>query len=64
MSSGIDNADQQIDEKGGIECLLEFASRADIIVTCCVLNHETAGIVNRTFLREMKKVRMSWKLLI
>jgi len=55
MSSGIDNGDQRIDEKGGIECLLEFASRADIIVTCCVLNHETAGIVNRTFLREMKK---------
>ncbi|CAK9856119.1 unnamed protein product, partial [Sphagnum jensenii] len=52
---GIDNGDQRIDEKGGIECLLEFASRADIIVTCCVLNHETAGIVNRTFLREMKK---------
>jgi hypothetical protein len=23
-----------------------------------------AGIVNRTFLREMKKVRMSWKLSI
>ncbi|CAM6034593.1 unnamed protein product [Sphagnum compactum] len=52
---GIDNGDQRIDEKGGIECLLEFASRADIIVICCVLNHETAGIVNRTFLREMKK---------
>jgi hypothetical protein len=47
VSSGIDNGDQLIDEKGGTECLLEFASRADIIVTCCVLNHETVSPISQ-----------------
>lgn len=47
--------DDLLDAKGGSECLLEFASQADIVVTCCLLNAETVGIVNEKFLSSMKK---------
>uniref|UniRef100_A0A0D6RB77 D-isomer specific 2-hydroxyacid dehydrogenase NAD-binding domain-containing protein n=1 Tax=Araucaria cunninghamii TaxID=56994 RepID=A0A0D6RB77_ARACU len=47
--------DNLVDEKGGSDRLLEFASQADIVVTCCLLNTETVGIVNAKFLSSMKK---------
>eukprot|EP01018_Ginkgo_biloba_P023701 Gb_41201 [translate_table: standard] len=49
------NSDELVDEKGGNECLYEFANRADIVVTCSILNSETAGMVNAMFLSSMKK---------
>ncbi|KAH9330239.1 hypothetical protein KI387_002347, partial [Taxus chinensis] len=47
--------DDVIDERGGSEHFLEFASQADIVVTCCQLNAETVGLVNAKFLSSMKK---------
>ncbi|GFP81295.1 d-3-phosphoglycerate dehydrogenase [Phtheirospermum japonicum] len=47
--------DDLVDEKGGHEDILKFASRADIIVCCLIMNSETAGIVNKTFVSSMKK---------
>lgn len=47
--------DDLIDEKGGNECLYDFASRADIVVTCATLTTETVGMVNAKFLSSMKK---------
>ncbi|KAL3641818.1 hypothetical protein CASFOL_012633 [Castilleja foliolosa] len=44
-----------VDEKGGHEDILKFASRADIIVCCLLMNGETAGIVNKVFISSMKK---------
>lgn len=32
-----------VNEKGGSERILEFASRADIVVTCCTLNPSTVS---------------------
>ncbi len=39
-------------EKGGMEHTLEFASRADIIVTCCTLNPSTVGILSHILTTE------------
>jgi len=47
--------DDLIDEKGGNECLYDFASRADIVVTCATMTSETVGMVNAKFLSLMKK---------
>lgn len=47
--------DDFIHEKGSTEHTLEFASRADIVVTCCSLNPSTKGLVDATFLSTMKK---------
>ncbi|KAL5993317.1 hypothetical protein ACLOJK_014241 [Asimina triloba] len=44
-----------IDKKGGPENLYEFAGESDIVVTCLVLNKETAGIVNKEFISSMKQ---------
>lgn len=54
MNNGCMN-DDLLDEKGGTERLLEFASEADIVVACCQLNAETVGLVNAKFLSAMKK---------
>ncbi|KAL3634716.1 hypothetical protein CASFOL_021770 [Castilleja foliolosa] len=47
--------DDLVDEKGSHEDILKFASRADIIVCCLIMNSETAGIVNKAFVSSMKK---------
>lgn len=47
-----------VDEKGSHQDILKFASKADIIVCCLVMNTETAGIVNDTFLSSMRKGAM------
>ncbi|CAI9755943.1 unnamed protein product [Fraxinus pennsylvanica] len=47
--------DDLVDEKGGHEDILKFASRADIVVCCLALNSVTAGIVNKNFISSMKK---------
>ncbi|KAH7524990.1 hypothetical protein FEM48_Zijuj06G0177800 [Ziziphus jujuba var. spinosa] len=44
-----------VDEKGGLEDINKFASKADIVVCCLSLNNETVGIVNRSFISSMKK---------
>lgn len=44
-----------VDEKGGSEQVLDFASKSDIVVTCCSLTPETAGIINAKFLSALKK---------
>lgn len=35
--------DDLVHEKGGTERTLEFASRADIVATCCTLNPSTVS---------------------
>lgn len=47
--------DDLVDEKGGHEDIHKFARTADIIVCCLAMNHETAGIVNKSFIASMKK---------
>ncbi|KAI5668170.1 hypothetical protein M9H77_18023 [Catharanthus roseus] len=47
--------DDLVDVKGNHEHILEFASKADIIVCCLTMNTETAGIVNESFISSMKK---------
>ncbi|XP_072964547.1 uncharacterized protein [Typha angustifolia] len=47
--------DELVDKKGGPEDIYEFAAEADIIVTCLILNNETAGIVDGKFLSSMRK---------
>lgn len=49
------SSDDLVDEKGGHEHIHKFASKADIVVCSLVLNIQTAGIVNKTFLSSMKK---------
>lgn len=60
LPAGVSNAqsvgiDGLIDKKGGPENMYEFASEADIVVTCLTLNTESVGIVNEKFLSHMKK---------
>jgi len=48
---GLQNAeapdgDDLVHEKGGMEHTLEFASRADIVVTCCTLNPSTVSLLS------------------
>ncbi|XP_042504721.1 hydroxypyruvate reductase isoform X2 [Macadamia integrifolia] len=50
-----DTIDDLVDKKGGPEDFFDFASEADIVVTCLALNTETAGIVNHKFLSSMKQ---------
>ncbi|KAK9134845.1 hypothetical protein Syun_014175 [Stephania yunnanensis] len=47
--------DNFVDKKGGPEDLFDFASEADIVVCCLLLNKETVGIINEKFLSSMKK---------
>ncbi|KAL2513289.1 D-isomer specific 2-hydroxyacid dehydrogenase family protein [Abeliophyllum distichum] len=47
--------DDLVDEKGGREDILKFASRADIVACCLTMNSKTAGIVNENFISSMKK---------
>ncbi|XP_027094370.1 uncharacterized protein [Coffea arabica] len=47
--------DDLVDEKGTHEHIIDFASKADIVVCCLVMNAETAGIVNEGFISSMKK---------
>ncbi|XP_059666993.1 uncharacterized protein LOC132312577 isoform X2 [Cornus florida] len=47
--------DDLVDEKGGHEDIYNFASNADIVVCCLLMNSETAGIVNKTFISSMKQ---------
>ncbi|KAI3846145.1 hypothetical protein MKW92_033271 [Papaver armeniacum] len=44
-----------VDKKGGPEDLYDFAQEADIVVTCLLMNSETAGIVDKKFVSAMKK---------
>ncbi|MCL7030849.1 hypothetical protein MKW94_017274 [Papaver nudicaule] len=44
-----------VDKKGGPEDQYEFAKEADIVVTCLLMNSETAGIVGKKFVSAMKK---------
>lgn len=53
--NGMKGSEDLVDEKGSNEVLLEFASRADIVVTCCHLTPETAGMINSTFLAALRK---------
>ncbi|KAG0616604.1 hypothetical protein M758_5G127300 [Ceratodon purpureus] len=55
LQNGASDGDESVHEKGGIEQTLEFASRADIVITCCTLNPSTKGIVDKAFLSAMKK---------
>lgn len=41
----VPDGDESVHEKGGMERTLEFASRADIVVTCCTLNPSTVGLL-------------------
>ncbi|XP_043720111.1 hydroxypyruvate reductase isoform X2 [Telopea speciosissima] len=50
-----DTINDLVDKKGGPEDFFDFASEADIVVTCLALNSETAGIVNHKFLSSMKQ---------
>ncbi|KAK2976091.1 hypothetical protein RJ640_009523 [Escallonia rubra] len=47
--------DDLVDKKGVHEDIHYFASIADIVVCCLAMNHETAGIVNKTFVSSMKQ---------
>ncbi|KAL6985237.1 hypothetical protein U1Q18_018615 [Sarracenia purpurea var. burkii] len=47
--------DDFVDEKGDHEHIHTFASNADIVACCLSMNNETAGIVNGTFISNMKK---------
>ncbi|EYU28234.1 hypothetical protein ABFS82_14G319100 [Erythranthe guttata] len=47
--------DDLVDEKGGHQDILKFASRADIVVCCLSMNSETAGIINKDFISSMRK---------
>ncbi|KAI9200320.1 hypothetical protein LWI28_005927 [Acer negundo] len=47
--------DDLVDEKGIHEDSHKFASKADIVVCCLILNKETVGIVNRSFISSMKE---------
>lgn len=47
--------DDLIDEKGSHEEIFKFACKADIVVCCLSLNHETAGIINKNFISSMRK---------
>ncbi|KAL3513514.1 hypothetical protein ACH5RR_026231 [Cinchona calisaya] len=47
--------DDLVDEKGNHEQILNFASKADIVVCCLAMNAETAGIVNDGFVSSMRK---------
>ncbi|RZC62636.1 hypothetical protein C5167_024412 [Papaver somniferum] len=47
-----------VDKKGGPEDLYDFAQEADIVVTCLLMNSETAGIVDKKFVSAMKKGAM------
>ncbi|XP_051133494.1 uncharacterized protein LOC127253099 isoform X2 [Andrographis paniculata] len=53
--SGNDAPIDIVDEKGSHQDILEFASRADIVVCCLALNNETAGIVDKAFISSMRK---------
>ncbi|KAL3830300.1 hypothetical protein ACJIZ3_019102 [Penstemon smallii] len=44
-----------VDEKGGHEDILKFASLSDIVVCCLAMNNETAGIVDNGFISSMRK---------
>ncbi|KAI7988865.1 D-3-phosphoglycerate dehydrogenase [Camellia lanceoleosa] len=54
--------DDLVDEKGFHEDIHTFASNADIVICCLLMNSETAGIVNKTFISSMKK-GVSWTIL-
>ncbi|KAI7988211.1 D-3-phosphoglycerate dehydrogenase [Camellia lanceoleosa] len=47
--------DDLVDEKGFHEDIHTFASNADIVFCCLLMNSETADIVNKTFISSMKK---------
>ncbi|KAK2658988.1 hypothetical protein Ddye_005521 [Dipteronia dyeriana] len=47
--------DDLVDEKGIHEDSHKFASKANIVVCCLILNKETVGIVNRSFISSMKE---------
>lgn len=51
----LNDATDLVDEKGVDEQLIDYASRADIVVTCCLLTPETAGMINSKFLAALKK---------
>ncbi|GLT82046.1 hypothetical protein SLE2022_004600 [Rubroshorea leprosula] len=55
QSSANGITDDLVDEKGSHEDLHRFASNADIVVCCLILNKETAGIVNKSFISSMRK---------
>ena len=42
--SKVSDEDDLVHEIGGTEHTLEFASRADIVVTCCSLNPSTVSL--------------------
>ncbi|TXG53373.1 hypothetical protein EZV62_022542 [Acer yangbiense] len=47
--------DDLVDEKGIHEDSHKFAGKADIVVCCLILNKETVGIINRSFISSMKE---------
>ncbi|XAR69403.1 Hydroxypyruvate reductase [Bertholletia excelsa] len=54
LSEGV-AIDDLVDEKGSHEDVRIFASKADVVVCCLLMNSETAGIINKTFISSMKK---------
>ncbi|CAK7344739.1 unnamed protein product [Dovyalis caffra] len=50
-----DTNDDLVDEKGSHEDIYKFAGNADIVVCCLIMNKETAGVVNRSFISSMRK---------
>lgn len=46
------DGDEFVHEKGGMERTLEFASRADIVVTCCTLNPSTVTLLSHRHLHK------------
>ncbi|KAG8389672.1 hypothetical protein BUALT_Bualt01G0003200 [Buddleja alternifolia] len=53
--NGSGSQDDLVDEKGTHQDILNFASRADIVVCCLVMNSETAGIIDKVFISSMRK---------
>ncbi|XP_050236363.1 uncharacterized protein LOC126686354 isoform X2 [Mercurialis annua] len=47
--------DDIVDETASHEHICEFAGKADIVVCCLLMNKETAGIVNNSFISSMRK---------
>ncbi|KAM6544457.1 hypothetical protein CsatB_008904 [Cannabis sativa] len=54
-NGSIYGSDDLVDEKGSHEDIYKFASKADIVVCCLLLNKETVHIVNKSFISSMKK---------
>ncbi|XP_021846150.1 uncharacterized protein [Spinacia oleracea] len=54
-SSHVDRVGDLVDEKGSHDDIYKYAGMADIVVCCLNMNHETAGVINHSFIQSMKK---------